>query len=157
MRSILVLFLVCVSVLCVDQGFTQGSKKQSTVGLGAYTCRQMVSMLSKPGDGPKAEHFVIWMQGYLSGMNYQFMFDGSGLSVDVADRNAQWTSLWNDCLDNPDDYVGIGVLSVWYELRRNQNMRWDEIEYRTVLLLNARQEESDSIIAPHDKIPQIQN
>lgn len=109
MKTTLIVLLTLVSISAQGDWAIKGE--------GNYSCPDYVS--AKRTNGAKLYSSVTWVQGFISGMNYQRALDEDVNSVVGRDFTAVSIVSWLEsyCRSNPQDYLSDAAEALIVELK----------------------------------------
>ena len=104
------LFLVIALTICASTNVNAAW----ILGIGTESCEEMLVSISEDRSSgntilPVETIYLTWIQGYFSGLNYNFERNkGEGI-----DQDMQVELVINRCQANPDQYIFEAVDNVW--------------------------------------------
>ena len=103
-------FLVIATTICVSTN----ANAATILGIGGESCEEMLTSISEDRASgstllPVETIYLTWIQGYFSGLNYNFERD-KGANIDL---DMQIELVMNRCQENSEQLIFEAVDNVW--------------------------------------------
>ncbi len=110
--------------MLMTAGTAAADEKQYLAGAGSVSCGKFLEDKEVFANLLDAEYFS-WAQGFMSGLNYEFIMDSAETVTDLSDHEAQQISIENYCKENPLELYAAAIFNLWDELRDTQGLEPD--------------------------------